>query len=77
MIVLVLDMEALRVESFTGSEHHWIMQSFLSGLQAQEIQLGSPDRFPRERCGLSKRLAYNYHTVSTTAIWQYDVGNLW
>ena len=26
--------------------------TFHSGLQAQEIRLGSPDRFPRERCGL-------------------------
>jgi len=30
--------------------------AFLSGLQAQEIRLGSPDRFPRERCGLGTRL---------------------
>ena len=30
--------------------------TFLSGLQAQEIRLGSPDRFPRERCGLGTRL---------------------
>ena len=29
---------------------------FLSGLQAQEIRLGSPDRFPHERCGLGTRL---------------------
>ena len=25
----------------------------LSGLQAQEIRLGSPDHFPRERCGVT------------------------
>ena len=31
--------------------------TFLSGLQAQEIQLGSPDRFPHERCGLGRRLS--------------------
>jgi len=30
--------------------------TFVSGLQAQEIRLGSPDRFPRERCGLGTRL---------------------
>jgi len=30
--------------------------TFCSGLQAWEIQLGSPDRFPCERCGLSTRL---------------------
>ena len=28
----------------------------LCGLQAQEIRIGSPDRFPRERCGLGTRL---------------------
>ena len=33
--------------------------TFLSGLQAQEIRLGSPDRFPRERCGLGTRLVNN------------------
>ena len=30
--------------------------TFHSGLQAQEIQLGSPDHFPHERCGLGTRL---------------------
>ena len=30
--------------------------TFLSGLQAQEIQLGSPDCFLCERCGLGTRL---------------------
>jgi len=30
---------------------------FLSGLQAQEIRLGSPDRFSHERCGLGMRLS--------------------
>ena len=30
--------------------------TFLSGLQAQEIRLGSPDRFPQERCGVGTRL---------------------
>jgi len=30
--------------------------TFLSGLEAQEIRLGSPDFFPRERCGLGTRL---------------------
>ena len=33
--------------------------TFLSGLQAQEIRLGSPDRFPRERCGLGTRLGFS------------------
>jgi len=32
--------------------------TFLSGLQAHEIRLGSPDRFPRERCGLGTRLVW-------------------
>ena len=31
--------------------------TFLSGLQAQEIWLGSPDRSPCERCGLGTRLS--------------------
>ena len=33
---------------------------FLSGLQAQEIRLGSPARFPfpREKCGLGTRLHF-------------------
>ena len=35
--------------------------TFLSGLQAQEIRLGSPDRFPRERCGLGTRLSVTTH----------------
>ena len=33
--------------------------TFCSGFQAQEIRLGSPDRFPRERCGLGTRLVNN------------------
>jgi len=30
--------------------------TFRSGLQAQEIRLGSPDQLPHERCGLGTRL---------------------
>ena len=51
MIVLVLGSLASRsqVINTAGLRNYY---TFLSGLQAQEIRLGSPDRFPRERCGL-------------------------
>ena len=35
--------------------------TFCSGLQAKQIQLGSPDHFPRERCGLGMRLHSTEH----------------
>ena len=35
--------------------------TFCSGLQAQEIQLGSPDHFPHKRCGLGTRLHSTEH----------------
>jgi len=37
--------------------------TFRSGLQAQEIWLGSPDCFPCERCGLGMRLVNNRRLV--------------
>ena len=36
--------------------------TFHSGLQAQEIRLGSPDRFPHERCGLGTRLRCHHQS---------------
>jgi len=38
--------------------------AFCIGLQAQEIRLGSPDRFPHERCGLGTRLMRASHNLS-------------
>jgi len=32
--------------------------TFRSGLQSQEIGLGSPDHFPSDRCGLAIRLLF-------------------
>ena len=47
--------------------------TFLSGLQAQEIQLGSPDRFLREWCGLSTRLSLACLGFSTEQLYIEDL----
>ena len=59
MIVLVLDTEALRlVSQVINTAGLCNDYTFRSGLQSQEIGLGSPDHFPSDKCGLAMRLMF-------------------